>query len=86
MNGGNVTYFHSFRVEHILKEIKTFMGIRNITTNIFRIQAHKSIMCGYFCIGFIDFMTKGKNLLEYTNLFSPSEFEMSDKIILPYFQ
>ena len=86
VNGGNVTYFHSFRVEHILKEIKTFMGIRNITTNIFRIQAHKSIMCGYFCIGFIDFMTKGKNLLEYTNLFSPSEFEMSDKIILPYFQ
>ena len=86
VNGGNVTYFHSFRVEHISKEIKTFMGIRNITTNIFRIQAHESIICGYFCIGFINFMTKGKNLLEYTNLFFPNEFEVSDKIILSYFQ
>ena len=27
-------------------------------------------MCGYFCIGFVDFMLKGKSLLEYTNLFS----------------
>ena len=30
-------------------------------------------MCGYFCIGFIDFMLKGRSLLDYTNLFSPNE-------------
>ena len=40
-------------------------------TNINRIQAYDSIMCGYFCIGFIDFMLKGKSLLEYANLFYP---------------
>ena len=43
-------------------------------------------MCGYFCIGFIDFMLKGKSLLHYTNLFSPSDYEKNYKIILKYFQ
>ena len=43
-------------------------------------------MCGYFCIGFIDFMYKGKGLLEYTNIFSPNDSEKNGKIILQYFQ
>ena len=43
-------------------------------------------MCGYFYIGYIDFMLKGKSLLEYTNLFSPIDFEKNDKIILKYFR
>ena len=60
MRNNNVTYFDSFGVEHILKEIKTFVGNKNIKTSIFRIQAYDSVMCGYFCIGFIDFMLKGK--------------------------
>ena len=55
-------------------------------TNVYIIQAYDSIMCGYFCIGFIDFMVKGKSLLEYTNLFSPNEYEKNNKIILKYFQ
>ena len=80
-----VTYFDSFGVEHIPKEIKTFIKNRNIKTNIFRIQAYDSIMCEYFCIGFIDFMFKGKTLTEYTNLFSPSDFTKNDNIILNYF-
>ena len=43
-------------------------------------------MCVYFCIGFIDFMLKGKSLLGYTNLFSPNDYEKNDKMILKYFQ
>ena len=43
-------------------------------------------MCGYFCIGFIDFMLKAKSSLDYTNLFSPNDYEKNDKIILKYFQ
>ena len=62
VNNNDVTYFDSFGVEHILKEIKTFINNKNIRTNIFRIQAYDSVMCGYFCIGFIDFMFKGKAL------------------------
>ena len=43
-------------------------------------------MCGYFCIRFVDFMLKGKSLLEYTTLLSPNEYKKNDKIILKYFQ
>ena len=86
MNGGNITFFYSFRVEHIPKEFKKFIGNRNIEANIFRIQAHDSIMCGYFGIEFIDFMLKDKSLFECTNLFSYSEYEENDKIILKYAQ
>ena len=43
-------------------------------------------MCGYICIGFIDFISKGKSLLDYTNLFFPNDCEKNDKIILKYFQ
>ena len=84
VNGNNVTYFNSFGVEHIPKEIKKFIGDKNIITNICRIQVYDSIMCGYFCTGFIDFMLKGKSLLEYINLFSPNDYEKNDKIILKY--
>ena len=69
VNNNDVTYFDSFGVENIPKEIKTFINNKNIKTNIFRIQTYVSVICGYFCIGFIDFMFKGKTLTEYTNLF-----------------
>ena len=82
----NVTYFDSFGVEHIPKEIKKIIENKNIITNIYRIQAYDSITCEYFCIGLIDFMLKGKSLFEYINLFSPNDYEKNDKIILKYFQ
>ena len=86
VNGNSVIYFDSFAVEHIPKKIKKFMKNKNITTNIYRIQAYDLVMCRNFCIGFIDFMLKGKkSLLDYTNLFSPNEYEKNDKIILKYF-
>ena len=82
----NATYFDSFRVELILKEIKQFIGNKNIISNVYRIQAYGSIMCGCFCIRFIDFMLKEKSLLVYTHLFSPNEYGKNNKIILNYFQ
>ena len=69
------TYFDSFGVEHIPKEVKAFIDRSlSITTSIFRIQVYNSIICGYFCIRFIDFMLAGKTLTEFTNLFSPNNF------------
>ena len=62
--------FDSFRLEYIPKEIKKFIGNKNIITNIYRLQAYKSITCRYFCIGFIDFILEGKRLLNCTNSFS----------------
>ena len=74
-HNNNVTYFDSFGVEHIPKEIEAFIGrCLSIVTNIFRIQPYDSIMCGYFCIGFIDFVLAGKTLTEFINLFSPHNF------------
>ena len=70
MNSDNITYFDSFGVEYIPKEIKKFIGDKNITTNIYRVQANEPVICGYFCVGFIGFMLKGESLLDYTSLFS----------------
>ena len=68
----NVTYFDSFGVEHFLKEVKTFISNKNIKTNIFRIQAYDSVMCGYFCIFFINYLLTRKTL---TDLFPPNDFK-----------
>ena len=57
-----VTYIDSFGVEHISKEILKFINNKNITSNIFRVHAYDSVMCGYFCIGFINYMLKGNSL------------------------
>ena len=81
----NIIYCDSFWIERIPKEIRAFIGSSlPITTNIFRIQAYDSIMSGYFCIGFIDFMLAEKTLTEFTNLFSPNNFKRNDDIILNY--
>ena len=71
----NVTYFYSFGDEHNPKQVKTFIGNKSITTNVFKIQAYDSIMCGYFCTGFTGFMLTGKALTDFTNTFTLSNFE-----------
>ena len=78
VNDNNLTYFDSFRVEHIPKEPKKLIGNKNVVKNIYRIQAFDSIRCGYFCIGFINFIFKGKSLLGYANLFSPNYHDKND--------
>ena len=84
LNNKTIIYFDSFGVEHIPKEIIKFTDNeqsssakernKNIITNIYRIQAYDSIMCGYFCIGFINFMFNGNGLTDYTSLFSTNDF------------
>ena len=70
VNNKIIIYFDSFGVEHIPKEIIKFIGNnKKIITNIYRIQAYDSLMCGYFCIGFINVMFDGNSLTDYTNLF-----------------
>ena len=86
MKNNKVIYFDSFGVEYIPKEMREKIGNRNIKTNIFRIQDNNSIMCGYFCILFIEYMLNNKTLTDFTNLFSPWNFEKNDDIIKTYFQ
>ena len=83
-----ILYFDSFCVEDIPEEIKElieeFPGNKNIKANIFQKQENNSIMCGNFCIEFIDFLLAGKKLTDYTNLFSPHDFKKNDSTILSY--
>ena len=86
VNNKTITYFDSFGVEHIPREFIKFIGNnKKIKTNIYRRQAYDSIMCGYFCIGFINSIFDGNSLTDYTNLFSPNDLKKNDDIILKYF-
>ena len=60
-NRSEIVYFNSFGIEHVPEEIKEFVENENIIANIFRVQENNSVLCGYFCIGFIDFMLAFKN-------------------------
>ena len=82
VNDNNVTYYYSFGVEHIPKEIRKSFENKYIIRIIYREEEYDSIMSGYFCIRFIDFILKGKSLWEYTNLSSPNDYKKNDKIIL----
>ena len=79
-------YFDSFGIEHIPKEIELAIDNKKIKANIFRIQAYDSIMCGYCCIEFINYMLKGKTLLDYTNLFVPNDFKKNHRVIKRIFE
>ena len=81
-----ILYFDSFGVEHFPEEIKEFVEKKNIIANIFPVQANNSVMCGYFCLGFIEFMLASKKLTDFTSLFSPYDFEKNENIILSYFK
>ena len=81
-----IIYFDSFGVEHIPEEIKEFTGNKKIKANIFCVQANNSVMCSYFCIGFINFMLAGKKLSDFTALFFPYDFDKNDNKTLSYFK
>ena len=85
-NKSEIVYFDGFGVEHVPEENYKSISNKNIIANIFRVQASNSIMCGYFCIGLIDFMLAGKKLTDFTSMFSPYDFEKCFEIILSYFK
>ena len=85
INASKATYFDSFGIEHIPQEVLEFVGGRHIDSNIFRVQSKKSVLCGYFCIKFLEFMFVGKSLTDYTKLFSPTKFNENDKVVLSLF-
>ena len=55
-------------------------------TNIYQTQANELIMCGYFFIGFIDFVLNNKRLVDFPDLFSPQSFRKNDELILEHFR
>ena len=68
-------YFDSFGIEYIPQEVLNKIKDKSITHNIFRIQDNESIMCGFYCIAFIEYMLARKTLFDYTNLFSQNDYK-----------
>ena len=79
-------YFDSVGIEYISEEELNKIRDKSITYNIFRIKDNESIMCGLCFITFIEYMFAGKSLLDHTNMFSPNDYKMDDKIIYKYFK
>ena len=79
-------YFDSFGIEYNPQEVLNKIWEKSVIHNIFRLQDNDSIVCGFYCIAFIEYMLPGKTLLGYTNLFSPNNYKKNDKKIYKYFK
>ena len=86
INRNTAEYFDSFGTEYIPQEVLNKIKDKSITHNIFRIQDNESIRCGFYCIGFIEYMLAGKTLSNYTNLISPNDYKKNDKILYKCFK
>ena len=75
INKNTAVYFDSFEIEYIPQEVLNKIKDKSITHNIFRIQDNESIMCGFYCIAFIEYMLARKTLFDYTNLFSQNDYK-----------
>ena len=85
-NRNQFVSFNKFGDENVPEEIKEFVGNKKLKANIFLVQANYSLMYGYFCTEFIDFILAGKKLSDFTSFFTPHDFKKNDDIILSYFK
>ena len=81
VNSNTVMYLDSFGVEHIPKEIKQFTFNKDITRNIYTIQAFDSIIIGYFVLDLLVLSLWVKSLTDFTDLFSANNFKNNDEIL-----
>ena len=79
-------YFDSHGIEYIPWEVLNKIRGKLITDNIFRTQDNEPVMCGFYCIAFMEYMLAGNTLLDHTNLFSPNDYKKNWKIIYQYFK
>ena len=86
INKNTAVYFDSFGIEYIPREVLSKIKDKSITQNIFRIQDNEPVMCGFYCMAFIEYMLAGKTLLDYTNLFSLNDYKKNGKIIYKDFK
>ena len=74
---GEIVFYNSFYVELVPEEI---VWNKIIIANIFQVQANNSVMCGNFCIGFIDFMLAGKKLTDFISMTNSASFKYKTSI------
>ena len=73
-------------MEYILQEVISKIKDKSISYNIFRIHSDDSVICGFHCIAFIEYIIERKTLSDYTNLFSSNDYKTNGKIIHKYFK
>ena len=78
--------FDYFGIEYLPQEVLNKTRDKSTNHNIFRIQDNESIVSGFYCITFIEHIPAAKILLDYTNLFSPSDYKKNYKLICKYFK
>ena len=61
INRNTAVYFDSFGIEYIPQEVLNKFKDKSIMHNILRIQDDDSIVCGFCCIAFIEYMIAGKH-------------------------
>ena len=86
INTNTPLYFDSFGIDYIPQEVLSKIKDKSITHNVFRIRDNESIMCGFYCIAFINYMLSRNLVFDYTNLFYPNDPKKNDKIIYKYFR
>ena len=86
INKNKGVYFDSFGIEYIPQEVLSKIKDKSITHNILRIQDIEFIICGFYCIVFIEYMLVGKTILDYTKLFLQNDHKKNDRIIYKCFK
>ena len=86
INRNTAVYFDSFGIEYIPQEALNKIRHKSITHNVFKLQDNESIMCGFYCLAFIEYMLVGRILLDYISLFSQNNYKNNEKIIYKYFK
>ena len=79
-------YFDSFEIEYIPQEVLKEIKEKSINHNTSRMQSCNSIMRGFYCIAFEEYIIAGKALLDYRNLLSPNDYQKNGNIIYKYFE
>ena len=67
-------YFNSFGIQYIPQEVLKKIKDKSITYNIFKVQNDNSVIHGFYCIAFIEYMMTGKTFSDYTNLVFPNVY------------
>ena len=64
-------YFDSFGIEYISQEVLNKVKDKSINHNIFRTKDNEFIMCGFYCVVFIEYMLSRKSFVRlYQFIFS----------------
>ena len=84
---GPLEYFDSFGLNapHEVVELSERMGL-NYLYNSTQYQDLNSVLCGYWCLYFVNESRKGRSYYEIVRPFSHTDTQFNERLIIEYFQ